>query len=105
MWNFGSLIPTLSVFNHYGSYFRYAQVVAEPFHVSKACLEPSSVKKGGDGGGKPVTSVYLESDNDEFLICSLTSSNLNENLDLNFNRGEKIIIRTEVRLIKTCFCS
>ena len=78
-------------------------MVAEPFHVSKACLEPSSVKKGGDGGGKPVTSVYLESDNEEFLICSLTSSNLNENLDLNFNRGEKICIRTEVRTTRV-FC-
>ena len=75
---------------------RYAQVADEGFHISKACLDPSSVKKEG---GKTVTSVFLEAgDNDEeFLICNLGSSNLNETLDLNFSKGEKICIKTSVR--------
>jgi hypothetical protein len=76
------------------AFFRYAQTAAEPFHVSKACVEPSSLKKGE---GKQLTSIFLESENEEFLLCTLGSTNLNENLDLNFNRGEKICMRTEVR--------
>jgi hypothetical protein len=76
------------------AFFRYAQTDAEPLHVSKACVEPSSLKKGE---GKQLTSIFLESENEEFLLCTLGSTNLNENLDLNFNRGEKICMRTEVR--------
>jgi Nucleoplasmin-like domain len=75
------------------SIFRYAQTAAEPFHISKACIEPSSLKKA-EGHG--LTSVYLESESEEFLLCTLSAKNLNENLDLNFNKGEKICVRAEV---------
>lgn len=71
---------------------RYAQTAAEPFHISKACIEPSSLKKA-EGHG--LTSVYLESESEEFLLCTLSAKNLNENLDLNFNKGEKICVRAE----------
>lgn len=67
---------------------RYAQVADEPFHISKACIEPASVKKS-------VTSVYLENDTEEFLLCNLDSGCLNVDLDLNFNKGEKICVRAE----------
>ena len=63
----------------------------EPFHISKACLEPTT-----DNG--KISSVYLEQDNEEFIICNLQQNgNLNETLDLNFNEGEKICFRVEVR--------
>ncbi len=75
------------------SIFRYAQTAAEPFHISKACIEPSSLKKAE---GQGLTSVYLESESEEFLLCTLSAKNLNENLDLNFNKGEKICVRAEV---------
>ena len=72
---------------------RYEQLVEEAFHVSKACLEPSTSE-----GGK-VTSVYLEKESDEFIICNLKGNNvLSENLDLNFNAGEKICFRAEVNI-------
>lgn len=80
--------------------FRYAQTALEPFHISKACIEPSSLKKGD---GKALTSVYLESENEEFLLCTLGSNNLNENLDLNFNKGEKICVRAEVTTVNISF--
>ncbi len=75
------------------SHFRYAQVASEAFHVSKAALEPS-VKKGGDGKG--LTSVYLETGGEDYLLCSLNSHHFNESLDLNFNKGEEICLRAEV---------
>ena len=81
------------------SIFRYAQTALEPFHISKACVEPSSLKKGEEDGN--LTAVYLESENEEFLLCTLGSSNYNESLDLNFNKGEKICVRAEVILIFT----
>ena len=63
----------------------------ESFHISKACLEPTT-----DNG--KISSVYLEQDNEEFIICNLQQNgNLNETLDLNFNEGEKICFRVEVR--------
>jgi len=66
---------------------RYEQTVEEGFHISKACLEPSQ-------NGK-VCSVYLEQDNEEFILCNLSPKNLNESLDLNFNETEKICFRVE----------
>ena len=68
--------------------FRYEQTVEEGFHISKACLEPSQ-------NGK-VCSVYLEQDNEEFILCNLSPKNLNESLDLNFTETEKICFRVEV---------
>ena len=76
----------------------YAQVAAEPFHVSKACVEPASLKKvTGAGDREAVTSVYLENEHEEYLLCSLGSGCFNVDLDLNFNKGEKICFRAEVR--------
>jgi len=65
---------------------RYEQLVEEPFHISKACIEPST--------SKGTTSVFIEVDDEEFIICNLTDEILNENLDLNFNFGDKIVFRT-----------
>merc|ERR1712226_103625 len=67
---------------------RYEQTVQEPFHISKACIEPSTSKGS-------VTSVFVEVDDaDEFIICNLSEKIMNENLDLNFNSGDKICFRT-----------
>ena len=65
----------------------------ECFHISKACIEPTL------NNGK-ICSVYLEQDNEEFILCNLSQKNLNESLDLNFTEGEKICFRVEVRDIK-----
>merc|ERR1712080_537791 len=65
---------------------RYEQVVDEPFHISHACLEPSESDQ--------VTSVYIETDDEEYLLCNLTNKKSNISLDLNFNFGEKIVFKT-----------
>merc|ERR1712038_30397 len=67
---------------------RYEQTVEECFHISKACIEPTL------NNGK-ICSVYLEQDNEEFILCNLSQKNLNESLDLNFTEGEKICFRVE----------
>merc|ERR1712038_2113566 len=46
---------------------RYEQTVEECFHISKACIEPTL------NNGK-VCSVYLEQDNEEFILCNLSTS-------------------------------
>ena len=74
---------------------RYEQLVEEPFHISKACIEPST--------SKGITSVFIEVDDEEFIICNLTDKILNENLDLNFNFGDKIVFRTSVSNFQTLF--
>jgi len=61
--------------------------VEDPFHISKACIEPTTSK------GK-ITSVYVESNDEEFLVCNLSDKILNETLDLNFNMGDKIVFKT-----------
>lgn len=66
---------------------RYEQVVEEPFHISKACVEPTTCK------GK-VASVYVEANDEEFLVCNLSDEILNETLDLNFNQGDKIVFKS-----------
>jgi FK506-binding nuclear protein len=66
---------------------RYEQVVEEPFHISKACVEPTTCK------GK-VVSVYVEANDEEFLVCNLSDEIMNETLDLNFNDGDKIVFKT-----------
>ena len=68
---------------------RYEQVVEEPFHISKACVEPATCK------GK-VASVYVEANDEEFLVCNLSDKILNETLDLNFNQGDKIVFKSSV---------
>ena len=64
-------------------------MVEEPFHISKACIEPTTSKGG-------YTSVYVEVDDEEFLACNLSDKIVNENLDLNFNTGDKIVFKTTV---------
>jgi len=66
---------------------RYEQTVEEPFHISKACIE-ANTSKGS------VTSVFIEVDDEEFLICNLSDKILSETLDLNFNGGDKIVFKT-----------
>jgi hypothetical protein len=69
-------------------------MVGEPFHISKACLEPSNAKDSKNS----VTSVYIEVEDEDFLLCNLKDNNLNETLDLNFNVGDKICFKTTVSL-------
>merc|ERR1711953_1026683 len=69
---------------------RYEQAVEDPFHISKACLEPTSIKDGKNS----ITSVYIEVDDEEFLLCNLSDKVLNESLDLNFNTGDKLVFKT-----------
>merc|ERR1739838_202234 len=66
---------------------RYEQVVEEPFHISKACVEPTTCKGN-------VVSVYVEANDEEFLVCNLSDKVMNETLDLNFNDGDKIVFKT-----------
>ena len=73
---------------------RYEQAVEDPFHISKACLEPTSVKDGKSS----ITSVYIEVDDEEFLLCNLSDKVLNESLDLNFNTGDKLVFKTSVSI-------
>ena len=73
-------------------FFRYQQEVETPFHVSKACLEPNTGKPG------EVTSVFVEVDDEEFIVCNLNGKNMNENLDLNFNTGDKVCFKTNVNI-------
>ena len=80
--------------NYLFYYNRYEQTVEECFHISKACIEPTL------NNGK-VCSVYLEQDNEEFILCNLSQKNLNESLDLNFTEGEKICFRVEVSEINS----
>ena len=72
---------------------RYEQIAEEDFHVSKACIDPSTVDDGP-------TSIYVETESDEFIIANLTMRALSENLDLNFVAGEKICFRSEVLDLK-----
>ena len=74
---------------------RYEQAVEDPFHISKACLEPTSVKDGKNS----ITSVYIEVDDEEFLLCNLSDKVLNESLDLNFNTGDKLVFKTSVSIL------
>merc|ERR1711874_130032 len=69
---------------------RYATTWEEGFRVSKACLEPSSIK------GNEISTLYLECDNqEEFILVNLREKNLNETLDLTFSVGEKICFKVE----------
>ena len=72
--------------------FRYEQTVEDPFHISKACIEPTT----GKGN---ITSVYVECNDEEFIVCNLNDKILNETLDLNFNAGDKIVFKTSVIML------
>ena len=72
--------------------FRYEQTVEDPFHISKACIEPTT----GKGN---ITSVYVECNDEEFIVCNLSDKILNETLDLNFNMGDKIVFKTSVIIL------
>lgn len=65
-------------------------MVEEPFHISMACIEPTTSGKGS------ITSVFVEVDDEEFIICNFSEQILNNNLDLNFNSGDKIVFKTSV---------
>ena len=69
---------------------RYEQAAPGSLHVSKACVEPQSVTGGW------VTRVYLKKEGgaEEFLLCSLSSKEVNKTLDLNLGYGEKVYFRT-----------
>ena len=47
-------------------YPSYEQEAPESFHVSMACVEPQSASGGA-------TSIYLDKDGEEFLLCNLRS--------------------------------
>ena len=38
--------------------------------------------------------MYIETDDEEYLLCNLNNKNLDSNLDLNFNAGDKIVLKT-----------
>lgn len=63
---------------------RYTQTVERAFHVSMACLEPSTADNDN-------VSVLLAFDNREFILCSLNKHRvIQTQLDLNFQSGDKI---------------
>jgi len=66
---------------------RFQQTVEQSFHVSKACVDPST--------SSGVTSIFVEVDSgEEFIVANLSHPNLSENLDLNFAEGDKITFRS-----------
>jgi len=65
----------------------YEYEAPESFHVSMACVEPQSASGGA-------TSIYLDKDGEEFLLCNLSSKQNNVSLDLNFGCGEKVCFRS-----------
>lgn len=79
-------------------FLRYEQTVQASFHVSMACVEPNSLKDGA-------TSLYLEVDNEDYLIGNLNKGNLNVTMDLNFTEGEDICFKTEVGTFFITFTS
>ena len=64
---------------------KFEEIVQKPFHVSKASLK--NLDKG-------VTFVYLETEEDEFLLYRLCNFFSVEALDINFHPGNKIVFKT-----------
>ncbi len=60
--------------------------------MSKACLELSS----SGGNNKGVTTIYVESDNEDFIVAHLTEKEPTVTLDLNFVSGEKLCLKSNV---------
>ena len=51
--------------------------------------------------GESVSSLMIECDNnEEFIIANLSSSVINETLDLAFNEGEKICFKVTVESLR-----
>ncbi|CAL1282924.1 unnamed protein product [Larinioides sclopetarius] len=66
---------------------KYSQIVNQKYHISMAALDPTSVK-----GGKEVVSLVVERDGSEFLLCNLQKDSvLQANLNLFFDKGEKVV--------------
>ena len=67
-----------------------------------ACIEPSSVTVGADLNcvylKRSMTNSFVEG-KDEFLLCSLGSTNLNAILRLYFKEGEVLHFRIKVNAI------
>ena len=80
----------------------YSLVVKVPLHISMACIEPSSVTVGADLNcvylKRSMTNSFVEG-KDEFLLCSLGSTNLNAILRLYFKEGEVLHFRIKVNAI------
>ena len=74
----------------------YSLVVKVPLHISMACIEPSSVTVGADLNcvylKRSMANSFVES-KDEFLLCSLGSTNLNAILRFYFKEGEVLHFR------------
>lgn len=62
---------------------RYEQTVEVGFHLSKAVLDPNTAKNGW-------TTVTVENDGEEIIICALNDKTLSTDLDLNFMEGETV---------------
>ena len=63
---------------------RYTQTVERAFHISMACLEPSTADSDN-------VSVLLVFGSSEFILCSLNKHKaIQTQLDLNFQSGDKI---------------
>ena len=88
-WPSGSLM-VLSYINFVICSLRYEQVVEQSFHVSKACLELSSDKKG------ETTTLIIDIDNEEFILSHVSGNKPSDTLDLQFEVGEQICFRSEV---------
>lgn len=80
---------------------RYTQTVERAFHVSMACLDPSTADSDN-------VSVLLAFGNSEFILCSLNKHKaIQTQLDLNFQSGDKIAFmssgRGRVHLTGKCY--
>jgi len=80
---------------------RYTQTVERAFHVSMACLEPSTADNDN-------VSVLLVFGSSEFILCSLNKhKSIQAQLDLNFQSGDKIAFMSSgkgrVHLTGKCF--
>ncbi|PNF28966.1 hypothetical protein B7P43_G19110, partial [Cryptotermes secundus] len=70
---------------------RYTQTVERAFHVSMACLDPTTADNDN-------VSVLLSFDNREFILCSLNKHRvIQTQLDLNFQSGDKIAFMSSGR--------
>lgn len=49
------------------------------------------------------TSIFVEVENEEYLVANLSEKCVNESLNLNFNTGDKICFKVSVSLIMDSF--
>jgi len=62
---------------------RYESSQADSFRITKACLEPSTA-----GDVNQITSLFVESNSEEFIVANLSKRNLESTLNLEFSEGE-----------------